>query len=43
MKLISLMLTEEQIDKLKAISKSKGLSVSALIRLIVSNYIEKGE
>lgn len=38
---ISTFLTQEQLEKLKEEAKRKGLTVSALIRLAVLDYIEK--
>lgn len=32
---------KEDVDKLKSIGESKGLSVSALLRMIVKDYIKK--
>ena len=39
MKLFSLMLTEEQIEKLKQIAKRKSISVAALLRLIIEEFL----
>lgn len=43
MKLMSLMISEETKEKLHLISSKKGISVSALIRMILNEYLEHDE
>lgn len=38
---ISTFLSEDQLERLKQASEKKGLTVSALIRLIIIEYLEK--
>lgn len=43
MKLFSCMLAEEQIEALRKIAKSRTLTVSALIRLVINKFIEENK
>lgn len=43
MKLFSCMLSEEQLDTLRRIAKSRTLTVSALVRIIINEFIEKNK
>ena len=43
MKLVSLMLTEEQIEKLKTEAEKNSVSMSAQLRLVINEYFNNME